>query len=164
MTKENWFVHIKVLVLSSIFASIGNWINTIKSGNPVTPLGALPGMLLLFFITIVGLLIWDLIGKMTGGKNLPAIAYISLIAIIMTIPGVPGAEFVAASLAADVYLHDAGLVSQLLYFRSLWHLIVYFQSHFPHVGYNHEEEEHGENQIRQRRRVEHGHVALGVVT
>ena len=49
MTKENWFVHIKVLVLSSIFASIGNWINTIKSGNPVTPLGALPGMLLLFF-------------------------------------------------------------------------------------------------------------------
>ncbi|MBR2829535.1 MAG: hypothetical protein IKE68_03195 [Solobacterium sp.] len=98
MTKENWFVHIKVLVLSSIFASIGNWINTIKSGNPVTPLGALPGMLLLFFITIVGLLIWDLIGKMTGGKNLPAIAYISLIAIIMTIPGVPGAEFVAASI------------------------------------------------------------------
>ena len=98
MTKENWFVHIKVLVLSSIFASIGNWINTIKSGNPVTPLGALPGMLLLFFITIVGLLIWDLIGKMTGGKNLPAIAYISLIAIIMTIPGFPGAEFTAASI------------------------------------------------------------------
>ncbi|MBR2595866.1 MAG: hypothetical protein IKE06_06030 [Solobacterium sp.] len=98
MTKENWFVHIKVLVLSSIFASIGNWINTIKSGNPVTPLGALPGMLLLFFITIVGLIIWDLIGKMTGGKNLPAIAYISLIAIIMTIPGVPGAEFVASSI------------------------------------------------------------------
>ena len=93
MTKENWFVHIKVLVLSSIFASIGNWINTIKSGNPVTPLGALPGMLLLFFITIVGLIIWDLIGK-----NLPAIAYISLIAIIMTIPGVPGAEFVASSI------------------------------------------------------------------
>ena len=98
MTKDNWFVYIKVLVLSAVFASIGNWINTIKAGAPVTPLDSLPGMLLLFIITVLGLVVWDLIGKATGGKNLPAIAYISLIAIIMTIPGFPGAEFTAASI------------------------------------------------------------------
>ncbi len=98
MTKDNWFVYIKVLVLSAVFASIGNWINTIRAGAPVTPLESLPGMLLLFIITVLGLVVWDLIGKATGGKNLPAIAYISLIAIIMTIPGFPGAEFTAASI------------------------------------------------------------------
>ena len=98
MTKDNWFVYIKVLVLSAVFASIGNWINTIRAGAPVTPLESLPGMLLLFIITVLGLVVWDLIGKATGGKNLPAIAYISLSAITMTIPGFPGAEFTAASI------------------------------------------------------------------
>lgn len=98
MTKDKWIVNIKVLVISALFASVGNYLSTLKAGTPVTPLEAIPGLCLLVLITLVGLLIWSLINKVTGDKNLPAIAYISLIAIIMTIPGVPGAQFVTDSI------------------------------------------------------------------
>ena len=68
-----WFKRIKCLVLVCIFASIGNFISTSKAGNPVTPL--------------VGCIIYELINRVSP-KNLPAIAYISFIAILITIPGV----------------------------------------------------------------------------
>ena len=97
MKKTDWAVYLKVLCFSAVFASIGDWISTIKAGAPVTPLEAVPGMVLLLVITIVGQLIWEMINKVWS-KNLPAIAYISLIAIIVTIPGFPGAEFTAASI------------------------------------------------------------------
>ena len=72
-----WFKRIKCLVLVCIFASIGNFISTSKAGNPVTPLEAVPGLVLLLLCTLV-----------VSPKNLPAIAYISFIAILITIPGV----------------------------------------------------------------------------
>ena len=97
MKKTDWAVYLKVLCFSAVFASIGNWISTIKAGAPVTPLEAVPGMVLLLVITIAGQLLWELINKVWS-KNLPAIAYISLIAIIATIPGFPGAEFTASSI------------------------------------------------------------------
>ncbi len=97
MKKTDWAVFLKVLCFSAVFASIGNWISTIKAGAPVTPLEAVPGMILLLVITILGQLLWELINKVWS-KNLPAIAYISLLAIIATVPGFPGAEFTAASI------------------------------------------------------------------
>ena len=42
-----WFKRIKCLVLVCIFASIGNFISTSKAGNPVTPIEAIPGLVLL---------------------------------------------------------------------------------------------------------------------
>ena len=75
-----WFKRIKCLVLVCIFASIGNFISTSKAGNPVTPLEAVPGLVLLLLCTLVGCIIYELINK--------AIAYISFIAILITIPGV----------------------------------------------------------------------------
>ena len=82
-----WFKRIKCLVLVCIFASIGNFISTSKAGNPVTPLEAVPGLVLLLLCTLVGCIIYELINKVSP-KNLPAIAYISFIAILITIPGV----------------------------------------------------------------------------
>ena len=82
-----WFKRIKCLVLVCIFASIGNFISTSKAGNPVTPLEAVPGLVLLLVCTLVGCIIYELINKVSP-KNLPAIAYISFIAILITIPGV----------------------------------------------------------------------------
>lgn len=75
-----WFKRIKCLVLVCIFASIGNFISTSKAGNPVTPLEAVPGLVLLLLCTLVGCIIYELINKVSP-KNLPAIAYISFIAI-----------------------------------------------------------------------------------
>ena len=80
-----WFKRIKCLVLVCIFASIGNFISTSKAGNPVTPLEAVPGLVLLLVCTLVGCIIYELINKVSP-KNLPAIAYISFIAILITIP------------------------------------------------------------------------------
>ncbi|RHW01244.1 DUF340 domain-containing protein [Clostridium sp. OF09-10] len=88
-----WFKRIKCLVLVCIFASIGNFISTSKAGNPVTPIEAIPGLVLLLACTLIGCLIYELVGKVSS-KNLPAIAYISFIAIFMTIPGIsPIAEY-----------------------------------------------------------------------
>ncbi len=88
-----WFKRIKCLVLVCIFASIGNFISTSKARNPVTPIEAIPGLVLLLACTLIGCLIYELVGKVSS-KNLPAIAYISFIAIFMTIPGVsPIAEY-----------------------------------------------------------------------
>lgn len=89
---SGWMKKIKCLALVSVYALIGNWLSTMKAGNPVTPLEALPGMVMLFAITVIGVAISDGLDKVLP-KNLPAIAYISLVAIIVTIPGVPGAEY-----------------------------------------------------------------------
>ncbi len=97
MKKINWPKYLACLILSSVFASVGNYISTTKSGAPVTPIEAAPGLLIFFLITVVGLFIWDLVNKAVGDKNLPAIAYISLLAIIASLPGVPGSSFVVAS-------------------------------------------------------------------
>ena len=92
-----WMKKIKCLALVSAFALIGNWMSTMKSGSPVTPLEALPGMVMLFAITIGGIALARLVDKVLP-KNLPDIAYISLVAIIVTIPGFPGAEFAFQSM------------------------------------------------------------------
>lgn len=92
-----WIKKIKCLTLVSAYALIGNWLSTMKSGAPVTPIEALPGMVMLLAITIIGVAISDILDKALP-KNLPAIAYISLVAIVVTIPGFPGAEFAFASM------------------------------------------------------------------
>ena len=60
-----WFKRIKCLVLVCIFASIGNFISTSKAGNPVTPLEAVPGLVLLLVCTLVGCIIYELINKVS---------------------------------------------------------------------------------------------------
>lgn len=93
-----WIKKIKCLTLVSAYALIGNWLSTRKAGAPVTPIEALPGMVMLLVITILGIAVSELVAKVAPKINLPAIAYISLVAIIVTIPGVPGAEYMYASM------------------------------------------------------------------
>ena len=99
MNTAVWIKRIKCLALTSIFASVGNFISTSKSGSPVTPIEAIPGLLIMLVMTLGGCLIWEGINLVIGEKkNLPAIAYISLIAIILTVPGLlPCADYVIAS-------------------------------------------------------------------
>ena len=92
-----WMKKIKCLTLVSAFALVGNWLSTMKAGNPVTPIESLPGMAMLLAITVLGVAISDGLDKVLP-KNLPAIAYISIVAIVATIPGVPGAEFMFQSM------------------------------------------------------------------
>ncbi len=93
MDKSLWITRLKCLGLSAIFALICNTISTTKAGAPVSLAEGAPGIIMIFGITVVGCFLADLVTKAVGKEILPAIAYISLVAIIMTIPGVPGAEF-----------------------------------------------------------------------
>lgn len=73
-----------VFIIVGAITLIGNWI-----GYQVMPLAALPGMLVLIVISLIGLIL----GKLIPLK-VPAIVYISILAIVASMPGVPGSEYV----------------------------------------------------------------------
>lgn len=72
----------KVIIFSIIglIAIVGNWI-----GYGVSPIQALPGMLLILVLTIIG---WSL--KEFLPFRLPAVAWISLLSLLVTSPIFPG--------------------------------------------------------------------------
>ncbi|HWO76950.1 MAG TPA: hypothetical protein VNM69_13825 [Bacillus sp. (in: firmicutes)] len=62
----------------------GNWI-----GYDVLPLNAIPGLLVLTTISVLGL---NLEKAVPG--NIPAVAYIGIIGIIISMPWFPGSEYI----------------------------------------------------------------------
>ncbi len=74
----------RIFVVTAILSLIGNFI-----GFDISPIAALPGMLILFVLVILGYWL-----SQVSPIKLPSIAYISALAIIASIPGVPGADFV----------------------------------------------------------------------
>ena len=73
-----------VLGVFGIVATLGNWI-----GYEVLPWEAIPGIVILIIVSVIGLIL----EKIVPG-NLPAVGYIGLIGIIISLPWVPGSEFV----------------------------------------------------------------------
>ena len=73
-----------LLAIIAAIALVGNWVAT-----GVQPIEALPGMLVLCAVSLVGLGI----GRIAP-FNLPTVAWVSLLAIIVSIPGVPGSATV----------------------------------------------------------------------
>ncbi|RWR09321.1 hypothetical protein D4N35_010775 [Siminovitchia fortis] len=71
---------IKILSLIGIIAIIGNWV-----GYKVNPIEALPGMLIIVIITIIGLALTNYLPI-----KIPAVVWISLVALITTTPIFPG--------------------------------------------------------------------------
>ncbi|MGI6357672.1 MAG: DUF340 domain-containing protein [Bacillota bacterium] len=74
----------RVFIVTAVITLVGNYI-----GYDIDPIGAIPGMLILLAIVVVGYL-----ASRYSPVKLPSIAYISALAIIVSIPGVPGAETV----------------------------------------------------------------------
>jgi hypothetical protein len=74
---------IMLFIIISVMVVIGNWV-----GYDVMPLDALPGILVLVLISLVGLIIH----RVNPYKGIPSIAYIGILAFVITIPGVPGSE------------------------------------------------------------------------
>ena len=83
---ENWATRIKVLLISAVFASIGNMIATWKAGAIIMPWEVLPGLALMFLIIVAGCALDEVITKYCK-INLPKILYISAISILISIPG-----------------------------------------------------------------------------
>lgn len=80
---KEWVI---VFIIIGFIMLIGNWI-----GYDVLPLTALPGIITLILISLAGLIIHRLLPL-----RLPSIAYIGIIGLIVTIPGMPGAEKIVA--------------------------------------------------------------------
>lgn len=74
-----------LLVIFGFTALIGNW-----AGYDILPLSAIPGMIILILICLAGFVLHDLIPI-----NFPSIAYISIIGVLVSMPWMPGSEFVA---------------------------------------------------------------------
>lgn len=70
----NWILTLCIVGIISIFS---NWI-----GYNVMPLEALPGILALMGVALLGLVLRDIVPL-----NIPSIAYIGIIGLIITIPG-----------------------------------------------------------------------------
>jgi hypothetical protein len=79
---------VRILLISSVITLIGNWIFTYRAGNPVNPLQAVLGVLILLGVVVIGLTLKNLVPV-----KLPAIAYISLTGIILSLPWTPGSAF-----------------------------------------------------------------------
>lgn len=76
-----------LFVIVGLVVVIGNWI-----GYTVMPLEAIPGVIVLALISLAGLIIHKLIGY----EKIPSIAYIGILAFILTMPGMPGQEQIVA--------------------------------------------------------------------
>lgn len=77
---QEWVI---LFVIVSLMVLIGNW-----AGYDVMPIDALPGIIVLALISLIGLIIH----RINPYKGIPSIAYIGILAFIITIPGVPGSE------------------------------------------------------------------------
>lgn len=76
---NKWVVRIKILVISAFYASIGNWIFTLKSGAPVTPLEAAPALVVMIFLVILAMFVQSLFEKIPKWPKLPTALYLTLI-------------------------------------------------------------------------------------
>jgi len=88
--KEVWIERAEVLAFSGIFAIIGNWIFTMRRpvGDVVMPHESAYALLVMLIPVILGCLLYDLVAAKTK-FNVPAIIYISLLGIILGMPGMP---------------------------------------------------------------------------
>lgn len=84
----------RVFLVTAVLALIGNNI-----GFDVNPLEALPGMVLLFIVVLLGYWLSQI-----SPIRLPSIAYISALAIVASIPGFPGSAYFNANVANVQFL------------------------------------------------------------
>lgn len=84
----NLLDHAILLVIVLAIALIGNFV-----GPDIPILDALPGMFILYVITMVGLVVTKY-----APFYLPSIAWISLVAILVTLPWIPGQEWLGGHL------------------------------------------------------------------
>ena len=104
---DYWFPRVKILLISGVYATIGNYIASYKSTggeNPTMPWTLASVMLLMMGIILLGCLI-DTLAKKHLKWNLPTIIYISILGTIFSIPGV--------SPFADLYVNGANKIPLL---------------------------------------------------
>ncbi|UXR45393.1 hypothetical protein [Staphylococcus simulans] len=79
----NWSL---TLVVVGLIALISNWV-----GQDIMPAKAVPGILALMGIALIGMILQQLIPL-----NIPSIAYIGVLGLVLTIPGMPTAPYIVS--------------------------------------------------------------------
>ncbi|MGV3268259.1 hypothetical protein ACEE77_02810 [Staphylococcus simulans] len=79
----NWSL---TLIVVGLIALISNWI-----GQDIMPSKAVPGVLALMGIALIGMILQQLIPL-----NIPSIAYIGVLGLVLTIPGMPTAPYIVS--------------------------------------------------------------------
>ena len=77
--ENKWFIRIKILVISAVYASIGNWIFTTKAGKPVTPGEAAPALVVMDILVIIAMFVQSLFERIPKWPKLPTALYLTLI-------------------------------------------------------------------------------------
>lgn len=80
---QEWIL---LLLIFGVVALLGNWV-----GFDVLPLSAVPGMIVLILIALAGLIIQKLMPV-----SIPSVAYVAIIGVLVSMPGMPGSEQVVA--------------------------------------------------------------------
>lgn len=83
-----------ILLITGLLTLVGNFV-----GPKISPIEALPGMMILVCIAFIGIAL----SKFIPGK-IPSVAYIVTLATILTIPGGPVAEVISAYTAKVNFL------------------------------------------------------------
>lgn len=83
---KEWVI---VFLIIGAIMLVGNWV-----GYDVLPQDALPGLAMLIGISIAGLALQKIVPL-----NIPSIAYIGILGLVLTLPGVPGSEQIVAQTA-----------------------------------------------------------------
>lgn len=78
---QEWILLFIIIGFISLF---GNWL-----GYGIMPLKAIPGMGILVLVTLIGLILHKLIPL-----NVPSIAYISIVGILVSMPWTPGSHYI----------------------------------------------------------------------
>lgn len=81
---QEWIL---LLGIFGVVALLGNWI-----GYEVVVGDAVPGMLILIGICLIGLLLGEIIPG-----SIPSIAYVAIVGVILSMPWMPGSEYIVSA-------------------------------------------------------------------
>ncbi|MDC7956225.1 DUF340 domain-containing protein [Fusobacterium simiae] len=83
-----------ILIITGVLTLVGNFV-----GFKVSPIEAVPGILILILIAFIGILLSKIVPI-----KIPSVAYIVTLATILTIPGMPMAELISGYTAKVNFL------------------------------------------------------------
>ena len=76
----------KMIIISAMLVLIGQWV-----GNGVNPIEALPGMIIISIVVVLGLFLKHVIPL-----NFPAFAWVTLLGLVCSLPATPGSDIFMA--------------------------------------------------------------------
>ncbi|WP_163527016.1 hypothetical protein [Halobacillus ihumii] len=80
---QEWIL---LLLIFGIVSLLGNWV-----GYGTFPIEAIPGMVILILVSLVGMILQKLIPI-----DIPSIAYVAIVGVLISMPWMPGSEQIVA--------------------------------------------------------------------